>query len=93
MLSIFLRTYAMIFLAELGDKTQLATLAAASGSPGKRFWVFLGAALALVTTSLLAVLCGDLISRIPNAERTIKLASGVVFLIFGVLSIYEAVRG
>ena len=51
-----------------------------------------GAALALVTTSLLAVLCGDLISRIPNAEKTIKLASGVVFLIFGVLSIVEAVK-
>jgi putative Ca2+/H+ antiporter (TMEM165/GDT1 family) len=92
MLAIFLRTYAMIFLAELGDKTQLATLAAASERPGARLWVFLGAALARVTTSLLAVLCGDLISRIPNAEKTIKLASGVVFLIFGVLSIIEAVK-
>ncbi len=92
MLSIFLRTYAMIFLAELGDKTQLATFAAASERPGARLWVFLGAALALVTTSLLAVLCGDLISRIPNAEKIIKLASGVVFLIFGALSIVEAVK-
>ncbi len=92
MLSIFLKTYVLIFLAELGDKTQLATLAAASGRPGGRLWVFLGAALALVTTSLLAVLCGDLFSRIPNAEKICKLASGVVFLVFGVLTLVEALR-
>ncbi len=92
MLSLFLRTYAMIFLAELGDKTQLATLAAASGRPEGRLWVFLGAALALVTTSLLAVLAGDLLSRVPNAERICKIASGVVFLVIGALTLAEAFR-
>ena len=92
MLSVFLHTYVLIFLAELGDKTQLATLAAATGRPGARLWVFLGAALALVTTSLLAVLFGDLLARIPNAGRICKLASGVVFLVFGVLTLVEAVK-
>ncbi|MBQ6924450.1 MAG: TMEM165/GDT1 family protein [Kiritimatiellae bacterium] len=92
MLSVFLHTYALIFLAELGDKTQLATLAAASGRPGARLWVFLGAALALVTTSLLAVLFGDLLTRIPNAGKICKIASGVLFLVFGVLSLADAFK-
>ncbi len=92
MLSVFLHTYVLIFLAELGDKTQLATLAAVSGQPGARLWVFLGAALALVTTSLLAVLFGDFFGRIPNAGKVCKIASGVVFLVFGDLTLAEAFK-
>lgn len=92
MLSVFLKTYAMIFLAELGDKTQLATLAATADQPKMKIWVFLGSALALVTTSLLAVLCGDLIARIPHADKIIKYVAGVVFIVFGALSIVEAVK-
>ena len=92
MSSVFLRAYLLVFLAELGDKTQLATLAAASGRPGARLWVFLGASLALVTTSLLAVLFGDLLTRIPNAGKICKIASGVLFLVFGVLSLVDVFK-
>lgn len=92
MTSIFLKTFALIFMAELGDKTQLATLAVASGRPDGKVAVFLGAAIALVTTSLIAVLAGDAISRIPGAERACRVASGILFLVFGAITLAEAFR-
>lgn len=74
-------TYAAIFLAELGDKTQLATLALATDK--SRWMVFLGSALALVTTSALAVLGGDLVARaIP--PHWIRRGAGALFVVMGV---------
>ena len=55
-------TFGAVFVAELGDKTQLATLSLSSGKVN-RLTVFLGSASALVCTSLIAVLAGDIISR------------------------------
>ena len=59
---LLLTTFGAVFVAELGDKTQLATLSLASGKVS-RLAVFLGSAGALVCTSLLAVLAGAAISR------------------------------
>jgi putative Ca2+/H+ antiporter (TMEM165/GDT1 family) len=74
-------TYAAIFLAELGDKTQLATLTLATER--SRWTVFLGSALALVTSSLLAVLGGDVVARtIP--PQWIKRGAGVLFVVLGI---------
>lgn len=74
-------TYAAIFLAELGDKTQLATLALATDK--SRWMVFAGSALALVTTSALAVLGGDLVARaIP--PHWIRRGAGALFVVMGV---------
>jgi putative Ca2+/H+ antiporter (TMEM165/GDT1 family) len=74
-------TYVAIFLAELGDKTQLATLSLAAGR--SRWTVFLGSALALVTSSLLAVLGGELVARtIPPIY--IRRGAGMLFLVLGV---------
>jgi putative Ca2+/H+ antiporter (TMEM165/GDT1 family) len=75
-------TYGAIFMAELGDKTQLATLALAAGK--SRWAVFLGSALALVTTSALAVLGGDVVARVVPPHY-IKRGAGVLFLALGVL--------
>jgi putative Ca2+/H+ antiporter (TMEM165/GDT1 family) len=63
--SVFASTFLTIFLAEIGDKTQLATLllAAESGAP---WLVFLGAALALITTSLVGVLIGYWLAKRVN---------------------------
>ncbi|HVU01355.1 MAG TPA: TMEM165/GDT1 family protein [Polyangiaceae bacterium] len=74
-------TYLAIFLAELGDKTQLATLALATER--SRWAVFAGSALALVTTSALAVLGGDALARaVP--PHWIKRGAGLLFVVLGV---------
>jgi len=78
---VLLTTFAMIFLAELGDKTQLATFAFAAESKTK-LAVFIGSAGALIVTSLLAVVFGSAISRVipPN---TIKMGAGGLFVVLG----------
>lgn len=78
---ILLRTFGMIFLAELGDKTQLATFAFASNSKS-RLAVFLGSAGALVLTSLLAVLFGSVVSRLMPSNY-IKIGAGALFVFLG----------
>lgn len=84
----FVAAYVTIFLAELGDKTQLATLSlAAGGGRGAKLMVFLGSALALCTTSALAVLAGEALSRAIRPEVLRKLA-GVTFLLLGVLYLF-----
>ena len=80
-LKVMLTTFGMIFLAELGDKTQLATFAFAAESKTK--WaVFIGSAGALMVTSLLAVVFGSAVSRLipPNY---IKMGAGGLFVILG----------
>jgi putative Ca2+/H+ antiporter (TMEM165/GDT1 family) len=79
-------TFGMIFLAELGDKTQLATLTFAAESRA-RFAVFLGSAGALILTSLLAVVFGAGLSRLIPAHY-VKLGAGVLFVLLGVWMIF-----
>jgi putative Ca2+/H+ antiporter (TMEM165/GDT1 family) len=80
-LKALLTTFGMIFLAELGDKTQLATLAfAAEGK--SRLAVFIGSAGALVLTSLIAVILGAAVSRVVPANY-IKTGAGALFIIIG----------
>ena len=82
-LKLFLSTFGLVFLAELGDKTQLATLSlAASGR--SRLAVFLGAAGALVLTSGIAVLVGEAVARVVPAIWIHRLA-GAGFIVMGVL--------
>jgi len=83
-------TFVMIFLAELGDKTQISTFALASNSRSM-LSVFLGAAGALVLTTLIAVVLGGVIGRYVPA-RLIKFVSAAVFLGFGALTLVEAFR-
>jgi Ca2+/H+ antiporter, TMEM165/GDT1 family len=76
-------TFGAVFVAELGDKTQLATMSLASG-PVNRLAVFIGSAAALVCTSLLAVVAGGVITRyIP--PQYIRRGAGVLFILLGVL--------
>jgi putative Ca2+/H+ antiporter (TMEM165/GDT1 family) len=82
-LKLFSSTFALILLAELGDKTQLAALSlAASGK--SRLVIFLASSAALVATSALAVLLGDALARVVP-EIWIKRVAGVGFLVMGVL--------
>jgi putative Ca2+/H+ antiporter (TMEM165/GDT1 family) len=76
-------TFGAIFVAELGDKTQLATLSMAASARAK--WsVFAGSALALVTTSAIAVLAGEAVTRVVPAHWLRRIA-GAVFIALGVL--------
>ncbi len=80
-LKVLLTTFGMIFLAELGDKTQLATFAFAAENKA-RLAVFLGSACALVLTSLLAVVFGAAIGRLVPANY-IKIGAGALFVLLG----------
>jgi putative Ca2+/H+ antiporter (TMEM165/GDT1 family) len=75
-------TFVTVFLAELGDKTQLATLTFAS-SGSSRWAVFLGSATALVCTSALAVIGGEAIARVVP-PMLIKRVAGAAFVAIGV---------
>lgn len=76
-------TFGAVFVAELGDKTQLATLSLSSGNVN-RLAVFIGSAGALVCTSLIAVLAGDAITRyVPPIW--IRRAAGAIFVVLGLL--------
>lgn len=74
-------TFGVVFLAELGDKTQLATLSLAAGG-SSRWVVFAGSAAALVATSAIAVVAGEALSRIVSPEW-LKRGAGVMFLVLG----------
>jgi Ca2+/H+ antiporter, TMEM165/GDT1 family len=89
-LKIFLTTFGMVFLAELGDKTQLATFCLSADCDPK-VSVFLGSALALVLSSLIAVIFGTVFSKyLP--ESYIKLGAGVFFVVAGVWMLVGAGR-
>ena len=74
-------TFVAVFLAELGDKTQLATLSFASGG-SSRWAVFLGSGAALVCTSALAVLGGEAVARVIP-PLLLKRLSGIAFVVIG----------
>ena len=81
-ITILITSFSTIFLAELGDKTQLATLMLSAQS-GKPLIIFTGAALALITTSLLGVLIGQWISNnLPRQRFTV--ISGIIMLGLGI---------
>ena len=81
-LSLLLSTFLTIFVAELGDKTQLATLTM-SGTSNKPLAVFLGSSSALVLASLVGALAGGSISNFVP-EIFLKLIASVTFFILGI---------
>jgi len=85
---LFGSTFLAIFLAEMGDKTQLATLSfAASGT--SRWTVFGASALALVSTSAIAVMAGEAVARhVPPVW--IRRAAGALFIVLGVWTLMRA---
>jgi putative Ca2+/H+ antiporter (TMEM165/GDT1 family) len=75
--------FALIFVAELGDKTQLATMAlVAGGKP--RAAVFIGASLALLATTALGVIFGEAVTRVVS-PLWLKRIAGAGFIILGTL--------
>ena len=87
---LLLTTFGSVFLAELGDKTQLATLCFATGK-NTLLPVFIGSSLALVTSSLLACIVGSALTRVLPI-RWVHLGAGAVFIILGALLVIRNLR-
>ena len=88
-LPMFVTVFATVFVAELGDKTQLATLLFASDGSVSKWTVFVAASLALVVTSAIGVLAGGfLVSHVP--VKTLNILAGTGFLGIGLWTLYNA---
>ncbi len=88
---IFLTVFATVFLAELGDKTQLATLLFAGRSPGSLWSVFLGASAALIVSTAIGVAAGAALAHVIH-PKALMYAAGVGFLVIGAWTLWSAVR-
>jgi Ca2+/H+ antiporter, TMEM165/GDT1 family len=85
-LRVFLTTFGIIFLAEMGDKTQLAAMTMAADT--KKPWaVFFGASLALAAVSLLGVLLGSVLGDYVPV-MWVKRVAAVAFIVIGVLMLF-----
>lgn len=78
-----------IFVAEIADKTQIATLLYASNAQANKLTVFAGSATALVLTSALAVFAGTMLSHWINPKTMARLA-GLAFVLVGLWTFLRA---
>ena len=88
-LKVLFVVFGTVFLAELGDKTQLATVLFASKPEVSLVTVFIGASLALILSSLLAVAAGSVISQYVN-PRYLSYIAGAGFIVIGIWTIAQA---
>lgn len=88
-LRLFATVFATVFIAELGDKTQLATLLFAADAKNPKLVVFVASASALVLTSLLGVLAGTFVSQ-HLEPRVLTWIAGVGFIAIGVWTLVRA---
>lgn len=88
-LKIFFTVFSVVFVAELGDKTQLATLLFAADKEVNKLMVFIGASLALILASAIGVLAGGLISQYMS-ERNLNYLAGAGFLVIGLWTLIKA---
>ena len=88
---LFLTVFGTVFLAELGDKTQLATLLFASKTPSALMLVFVAASAALVLTSAIGVIAGGLLSQYVN-PKYLSYVAGVGFILIGIWTLWSASR-
>jgi putative Ca2+/H+ antiporter (TMEM165/GDT1 family) len=87
-----LAIFGTVFLAELGDKTQLATVLFASNRQNSALVVFLAAAAALVASTAIAVAAGSALSQYVNT-RHLSMLAGVGFIVIGAWTLWGALRG
>lgn len=86
---IFGMVFATVFIAELGDKTQLATMLFATDKEVSKLMIFFAASAALIVASALGVLAGSLLSEYINA-RYLHYVAGVGFIGIGAFTLYTA---
>ena len=88
-LKMFALVFGTVFLAELGDKTQLATLLFASRQPSSLLTVFAAAALALIVSTGIAVAAGTLLANYLDG-RLLSYVAGAGFIAIGVWTVLTA---
>ena len=84
----WITTYTLIILAELGDKTQIATLVLASNNPRRKWLVFGAGALALTLCVLIEVTVGTTLAR-HITQDTINRVTAVIFFVFGLATLFK----
>ena len=86
---IFLTIFAAVFVAELGDKTQLATMLFATDKEVSKYTVFVAASAALIVASALGVLAGAFLSEYIN-EKFLHYVAGIGFILIGLVTLIKA---
>ena len=87
-LKLFFTIFWTVFLAELGDKTQLATMLFATDRQKSGFMVFVAASLALILATAIAILFGSVVSKYLDT-RYLSWIAGVGFIIVGIWTIFR----
>ena len=88
-LKVLMTVFASVFIAELGDKTQLATLLFAADKQTSKLTVFVGASLALILTSAIGVGAGSIVSQ-HVSEKTLQVIAGIGFIAIGFWTLVKA---
>ena len=88
--SIFITTFTTIFIAELGDKTQIATLMLSAES-GKPIIVFIGSSIALISSSLVGVLIGKWLSKKISPSK-FAFYTGFLMIIISLLLAFDIIK-
>ncbi len=86
---VFITIFASVFIAELGDKTQLATMLFAADKETSKWMVFAAASAALVVASAIGVLAGTVLSAYIS-EKVLAYIAGVGFILIGILTLVKA---
>jgi len=86
---VFATIFAAVFIAELGDKTQLATMLFAADKAVNKYTVFFAASAALVVASAIGVLAGSLLSEYID-EKYLHYIAGTGFIVIGAYTLYNA---
>jgi len=87
-LKILSTVFIAVFIAELGDKTQLATFLFAADKDVSKWTIFLGASLALILASAIGVVAGGFVSEYVN-EKYLRYAAGAGFVVIGLWTIFR----
>jgi len=82
----FFSVLTTVFLAEIGDKTQMATMLFAAKGEASKWVIFIAASVALILAAGLGVLAGGLVEKLIS-PRTLKIIAGVGFILIGIWTI------
>jgi putative Ca2+/H+ antiporter (TMEM165/GDT1 family) len=85
---VFVTIFGAVFIAELGDKTQLATMLFAADKEVSKYAVFIAASAALIVATAIGVLAGSLLSEYID-EKYLHYIAGIGFIAIGVYTLYN----